>query len=672
MSKKYIPLYTKYRPMVFADITGQDSTVKALSNAIKTGRIMNAYLFCGPRGTGKTSSARIFAKSLNCENGPTVTPCGKCPGCLDVINSTSVDVIEIDAASNRSVEDARNILEKVQYAPLNGKYKIYIIDEVHMLTTEASNTLLKTLEEPPENVIFILATTESHKVLETIVSRCQRYDFRRITTEDIVKRLRFIAESEKIGITDEALFSIAKNTAGGMRDAVSLLDQLSVLGQDKDITIYDVDEILGRISYDTTFEIAECILNSDTESALKLLNEIHDKGNEPSRILTALIQYFRDMLILKSCSDKNLIFSMTRVNEGIFDKLKKQSEKFDNQTLIWLEDRLSYHFEKLRYNTNKYMWTELCIIDLTSISKIPTVAELTERVKILEEKLNLENLTTSSKINSFKTPIIPAPRAAVISSFKKENIENTDDNKIFDNSEKGNSSIEEDKAFEKAEVVENHQNIEIEENKTDIVEIASNEQDKYSISDEEADWRQITAEIKGPAKFFYSQIATLVELNRHKIVLAFSNESGAKSANDPSKKKLLQDAACKYFDVASIQIEIKVGDVPSKKKSEKISSVGFSDNNHEHKFHPQKPVISNFSKEEKKEENQKIQSFEQPNVNNYNSQDESFFESNETLDLADDCNDIDEKLQDIKKTDYNYISDTARNIVELFGGKIID
>ena len=355
MSKKYIPLYTKYRPMVFADITGQDSTVKALSNAIKTGRIMNAYLFCGPRGTGKTSSARIFAKSLNCENGPTVTPCGKCPGCLDVINSTSVDVIEIDAASNRSVEDARNILEKVQYAPLNGKYKIYIIDEVHMLTTEASNTLLKTLEEPPENVIFILATTESHKVLETIVSRCQRYDFRRITTDDIVKRLKFIAQSENIGITNEALYSIAKNTAGGMRDAVSLLDQLSVLGQDKDITVDDVDEILGRISYDKTFEVAECILNSDTESALKLLNEIHDKGNEPSRILTALIQYFRDMLILKSCSDKNLIFSMTRINETIFDKLKEQAEKFDNQTLIWLEDRLSYHFEKLRYNTNKYM-----------------------------------------------------------------------------------------------------------------------------------------------------------------------------------------------------------------------------------------------------------------------------------------------------------------------------
>ena len=236
--------------MVFADITGQESTVKALSNAVQSGRIMHAYLFCGPRGTGKTSSARIFAKSLNCVNGPTVTPCGTCAGCLDVINSTPVDVIEIDAASNRSVDDARNILEKVQYAPLHGKYKIYIIDEVHMLTNEASNALLKTLEEPPENVIFILATTESHKVLETIVSRCQRYDFRRITTADIVKRLDFIAKSENIQITDEALLAIAKNAAGGMRDAVALLDQLSVLGQNGTITVDDVNEILGQISYD--------------------------------------------------------------------------------------------------------------------------------------------------------------------------------------------------------------------------------------------------------------------------------------------------------------------------------------------------------------------------------------------------------------------------------------
>lgn len=672
MSKKYIPLYTKYRPMVFADITGQDSTVKALSNAIKTGRIMNAYLFCGPRGTGKTSSARIFAKSLNCENGPTVTPCGKCPGCLDVINSTSVDVIEIDAASNRSVEDARNILEKVQYAPLNGKYKIYIIDEVHMLTTEASNTLLKTLEEPPENVIFILATTESHKVLETIVSRCQRYDFRRITTDDIVKRLKFIAQSENIGITNEALYSIAKNTAGGMRDAVSLLDQLSVLGQDKDITVDDVDEILGRISYDTTFEVAECILNSDTESALKLLNEIHDKGNEPSRILTALIQYFRDMLILKSCSDKNLIFSMTRINEAIFDKLKEQAEKFDNQTLIWLEDRLSYHFEKLRYNTNKYMWTELCIIDLTSISKVPTVAELTERIKVLEEKLG-----NTASLSSVKIPIIQAPRPTFVPpSIKKEEkieyIKQPQTVKPVEKTEKAENieAAETVKPVEKTENINEIKEVEeIHQQTAEPVEQSVKEEEPQSyssMSDEEADWRQITAEIKGPAKFFYSQIATLVELNRHKIVLSFSNESGAKSANDASKKKQLQDAACKYFDVSTIQIEIKVGAAPVKKKPEKINS----DITAEQNFHPQKPVVSNSFSNDKKEEKKDVQPIENKPLNNHDFQGESFFESNETLDLADEDSDC--EMQEIKRVDYNNISDTARNIVELFNGKITD
>ncbi len=189
MNEKYIPLYRKYRPQTIEEIVGQEHIKKALINTIQTNRIAHAYLFTGPRGTGKTSTARIFAKSLNCENGPTVKPCGKCSNCVDIQNSVPMDVIEIDAASNRKVEDAQNILERVMYAPVKSKYKIYIIDEVHMLSNTAFNALLKTLEEPPENVVFILATTEVHKVLDTIKSRCQRFDFRRITTAEIVMQL---------------------------------------------------------------------------------------------------------------------------------------------------------------------------------------------------------------------------------------------------------------------------------------------------------------------------------------------------------------------------------------------------------------------------------------------------------------------------------------------------
>ena len=229
MNEKYIPLYRKYRPQTLEEVVGQAHIKKALTNAISMNKISHAYLFTGPRGTGKTSTARIFAKSLNCKEGPTIHPCGVCENCVDITNSVPMDVIEIDAASNRKVEDAQNILEKVMYAPVNSRYKIYIIDEVHMLSNTAFNALLKTLEEPPKNVIFILATTEVHKVLDTIKSRCQRFDFRRITTDDIVKHLRYISDKEGINITDDALFTIAKNSAGGMRDSIALLDQLSIL-----------------------------------------------------------------------------------------------------------------------------------------------------------------------------------------------------------------------------------------------------------------------------------------------------------------------------------------------------------------------------------------------------------------------------------------------------------
>ena len=224
MNKSYVPLYRKYRPQTLDQIVGQEHVKKALTNAIESDRISHAYLFTGPRGTGKTSTARIFAKSLNCVKGPTVSPCGECENCVNITKSVPIDVIEIDAASNRSVSDAEEIIQNVAMAPIHSRYKIYIIDEVHMLTPTAFNALLKTLEEPPANVIFILATTEVHKVLDTIKSRCQRFDFKRITTDDISKHLRFISDSEKINITDDALKYIASNSAGGMRDSIALLD----------------------------------------------------------------------------------------------------------------------------------------------------------------------------------------------------------------------------------------------------------------------------------------------------------------------------------------------------------------------------------------------------------------------------------------------------------------
>ena len=597
--------------MVFADITGQESTVKALSNAIATGRIMHAYLFCGPRGTGKTSSARIFAKSLNCIEGPTVTPCGKCPGCLDVINSTPVDVIEIDAASNRSVEDARNILEKIQYAPLHGKYKIYIIDEVHMLTPEASNTLLKTLEEPPENVIFILATTESHKVLETIISRCQRYDYKRITTSDIVKRLDFIAKSENIKIEQEALLAIAKNSAGGMRDAVALLDQLSVLGQNEAITVNDVNEILGQISYDIIYELAECISSNNTEKAINILNDIHDRGNEPSRVLMALIQYFRDMLIVKSCTEKNLVFSMTKINEANYEKIKAQSENFDSQTIIYLVEKISMHFNKIKENINKFMWAELCIIDITNTPKIPTIAELTERI------VKLENQISSGNIQPIQ---VEKPKVTI--QIKEET----------------KPPIQVEKPQEAQVIKEPKQ-----ESKQEQTQSQTKAKQK---SDTLADWKQITSEIKGPAKFFFSSLAKPIEVNSHKIVIGFKEERAAKSANDESKKKALQETACKYFDVASIQIVIKTGSFETITKEEK----------------PQKQ--ESFAQSVEKKQEVEIKPIVKENiVDNKQKEDEDI--NQEDISSVN----FEQKTQNFNSLD---ISDTAKNILDLFDGRIVE
>jgi len=613
LSNKYVPLYTKYRPMVFADITGQESTVKALSNAIETGRIMHAYLFCGPRGTGKTSSARIFAKSLNCENGPTVKPCGKCAGCLDVINSNPVDVIEIDAASNRSVEDARNILEKVQYAPLHGKYKIYIIDEVHMLTTEASNTLLKTLEEPPENVIFILATTESHKVLETIVSRCQRYDFRRITTADIVKRLEFIAKSEKIKIDGNALLAIAKNAAGGMRDAVALLDQLSVLGQDKNITVEDVNEILGQISYDSVFEIAENILKADCSQVLQILNSIHDRGNEPSRILTALIQYFRDILILKSCADKNFVLSSTKINEEIFGKISGQAEKFDVQTIIYYIDRITYHFSKLKESNNKYMRAELCLIELAGTPKIPTIAQLTERVSLLEEKLEGVN---NGKI--IQTPVI-----------KPEN------------------SV---KKFQEDEIPEFVEEETIVPAKNSSKNNEIQKENKPQMYNNGNDWENIIKAVvreKAPAGMFFSNLASPVEITKERMVISFANEMAVKQAEDESKRIPLRNAALSYFGVSDIEIKIvkNFSDLSKKKANEIRQQNEIKDLTEQYPVDKNNTTNSGIAKKSVEENTVDIKKTEETN-----SEEKSV------------------KTGDI----YADVSDTARMIIDLFDGKIVD
>ncbi len=383
MAERYLPLYRKYRPQKLEDIVGQAHIKQALTNAIQLNKISHAYLFTGPRGTGKTSTARILAKSLNCINGPTTTPCEECESCKSITNTIPVDVIELDAASNRSVDDAREILEKVNYAPVHGKYKIYIIDEVHMLTKEAFNALLKTLEEPPENVIFILATTESHKVLDTIKSRCQRFDFKRITVGDITEHLKKIAQKEGIKISDGAISLIAKSAAGGMRDSLALLDQVGTMGASKEITEEDINSLLGRLSFDSLLEISNHIINSDGNSAIKSLEKIYNDGNAPIQILTNLMLFFKNLLITKNCDSETTI-ELTGATEDQLSEMKKLTENLEKHQILFLINKSAEYIKDLKTTTNQQMWLEVGLIDLANLADNTKLMDLEARIARLE------------------------------------------------------------------------------------------------------------------------------------------------------------------------------------------------------------------------------------------------------------------------------------------------
>lgn len=534
MSGNYIPLYRKYRPQTLETLVGQEHIKKTLTSAIELGKISHAYLFTGPRGTGKTSTARILAKSLNCKNGPTIHPCGECESCKDITNSVPIDVIEIDAASNRKVEDAQSILEKVQYVPVNGKYKIYIIDEVHMLTNHAFNALLKTLEEPPENVIFILATTEVHKVLDTIKSRCQRFDFRRITTDDIVKHLRYISNQEKINITDDALFAIAKNSAGGMRDSISLLDQLSILGISKEITVDDVNAVLGRISFDTLLNLSNKIINSSASEAIEILNNIYNSGNEPLQILTNLSEYFKNLLIVKTCS-KDLLLELTGLNEPQIKELSTQKDSLETQQIVFLIERISYYIKEVKLATNQHLWLEVGMIDLANMTENSTLLDLQNRVKALESG---SVQTYSAPVTTVQHVTKPAPVAPV----QTENVVR--------------QSVPQ-QTPPQPQVQPKPQT----QNEFTPPPISK----KPSGNDIGALWQMLLMNIKSPSTSALLKLATPLQIAPDGVVLTFKNERLVAQISDSNKKQMIIDAANTMFNQDSTPVTVRLaqsGDKP--------------------------------------------------------------------------------------------------------------
>jgi len=294
----YTALYRKWRPSKFEDIYGQDQVTTTISNELRDGKISHAYLFCGTRGTGKTSSAKLLAKAVNCKNPTVINPCDKCESCISINEGNSIDVFEIDAASNRGIDDIRNLRDGIRFTPTFGKYKVYIIDEVHMLTTEAFNALLKTLEEPPSYVIFILATTEAQKLPATILSRCQRFDFRRISIGKIIERISFISKEEKINCTDDAFRLIASSADGSMRDALSVLDQCSIASSGN-VVSQTVLEVLGMSGGEALIKIGDAILREETPAAIKQISELSAGGRDINQLIRDLVLHFRNLLMTK-------------------------------------------------------------------------------------------------------------------------------------------------------------------------------------------------------------------------------------------------------------------------------------------------------------------------------------------------------------------------------------
>ncbi|MDI7744070.1 DNA polymerase III subunit gamma/tau [Lysinibacillus fusiformis] len=358
----YQAFYRVYRPQSFREMSGQTHVKRTLQNALLANKTTHAYLFSGPRGTGKTSTAKIFAKALNCETAPASEPCNECPTCLSITEGSHPDVIEFDAASNSRVEEMRDIIEKVRFAPANARFKVYIIDEVHMLSTSAFNALLKTLEEPPPHAVFILATTEPHKLPATIISRCQRFDFKRLSSNDILERMKVVLEDINLPYEEQALKVIAQAAAGGMRDALSLLDQVVSFSGDT-LTLENALLVSGSISQDIFYEVVESLKAKEIAKVLTSIEELIADGKDPLRLAEDLITFFRDLLLLQTSSELTELLELVSPE----DKFIQLAHEFSADTLYGYIDILSKTQQEMRFSHHTKIYLETALLKMAQV-----------------------------------------------------------------------------------------------------------------------------------------------------------------------------------------------------------------------------------------------------------------------------------------------------------------
>ena len=505
------PFHQKYRPNNLDELVGQKFISITLKQALLTKKIAPAYLFNGPRGTGKTSSARIFAKSLNCQafDQPTITPCCKCDLCRQITDGSALDIIEIDAASNTGVENIREIIERARFAPTQARWKVYVIDECHMLSTAASNALLKTIEEPPSRVVFILATTNPERVLNTIKSRCQKFDFRRISPSDIFQHLSEIAEKESIEYEVQALKMIAKRSNGGMRDAQSLLEQLNLLPEG--ITINNIQNLLGEVSESELTNLIKSLVENNPESLIDTCNKLYDAGNEPLQIIVGLLNITRDLLLHTT---NNKYSDLYYTSDEFRDELDKISKTINKSTIINWHNNLRNIEYQIKSSDNPRLWFEIHLTGLLDSKEINS----------FENKQESKNNTTEEKHESRKHI-----------SINKENISHEIPKPSIQEEKTHKELIEKkDEKLEKFEVLE----------KESIENISENNQNNHG-SNLKDKWELILSKVELPStRMLLSQQAELESFDSEKITIALSPnwESMIKS-----RKVIIENTVKKIF-----------------------------------------------------------------------------------------------------------------------------
>ena len=506
------PFHQKYRPNNLDELVGQKFISITLKQALLTKKIAPAYLFNGPRGTGKTSSARIFAKSLNCQafDQPTITPCCKCDLCRQITDGSALDIIEIDAASNTGVENIREIIERARFAPTQARWKVYVIDECHMLSTAASNALLKTIEEPPSRVVFILATTNPERVLNTIKSRCQKFDFRRISPSDIFQHLSEIAEKESIEYEVQALKMIAKRSNGGMRDAQSLLEQLNLLPEG--ITINNIQNLLGEVSESELTNLIKSLVENNPESLIITCNKLYDAGNEPLQIIIGLLNITRDLLLHTT---NNKYSDLYYTSDEFQDELDKISKTINKSTIINWHNNLRNIEYQIKSSDNPRLWFEIHLTGLLD----------SQEINSFENKQESKNNTTEEKHESRKN--IPINKENISDEIPKPSIQEEKTHKEL---------IEKkDEKLEKFEVLEKESNEKISHNNQNNPE-SNNLKDK---------WELILSKVELPStRMLLSQQAELESFDSEKITIALSPnwESMIKS-----RKVIIENTVKKIF-----------------------------------------------------------------------------------------------------------------------------